>query len=191
LAVSLGAGEALAVGLLSGKASHFRISKLMKANQLISIENVIHIAIALWIPIVINIYALMMEVGITTLEKSMFGKYYRFGLPCNPWEEILPYVVIILSILIVIVWGIDKAFTTYFINSQKSIIRIGIIVIISLLGSISLYIGTIFLSMTWLIAFNDYIIGMPMTMYVIIPAIFIQTPMLFILFALSGIRRKN
>jgi hypothetical protein len=167
------------------------MSKLMKTNRLISIENIIHIAIALLIPITINIYALVMEVGMTTIEKSMFGDYYRFGLPYNPWEEILPSIVIILFILIIIVWGIDKSFTLHFINSQRSVIRIGIIIIISLLGSISLYIGTILLSMTWLPAFKDHVMGMPMTTYVLNPALFIQTPMLFILFTLSGIRRKN
>jgi hypothetical protein len=167
------------------------MSKLMKTNRLISIENIIHIAIALLIPITINIYALVMEVGMTTIEKSMFGDYYRFGLPYNPWKEILPSIVIILFILIIIVWGIDKAFALYFINRQRSIIRIGIIVIISSLGAISLTIGTILLSTTWLPAFKDYIMGMPVTPYVVKPAIFIQTPMLFILFTLSGIRRKN
>jgi hypothetical protein len=163
----------------------------MKENRLISIENIIHISIALLIPITINIYALMVEVGITTIAKSMFGIIYRFGLPYNPWGEILPYVIIILFILIIIVWGIDKSFTLIFINSQKSVIRIGIIIVISLLGSISLYIGTISLSMTWLTAFKDNIMGIPMTTNVINPAIFIQTPMIFILFTLSGIRRKN
>jgi hypothetical protein len=158
-------------------------------NRWITIENIIHIIIALLFPVCINLYALLMEVDNATLIASFTGNLYKFGVPNSPWLVIIPSMIIILVILSIILLGIDKTFSLSILTRQKPLLRFGIIIIIALAGSMMLYIGTLLLSYTWLGKFNDYLLGLPASKYILIPAQFIQLPVLFIIFILSGSRR--
>jgi hypothetical protein len=149
----------------------------------------IPLIIAVLIPIVINCIAMVVDVGTQVLRDSVIGEYKRFGIPYNPWPDIIPGFIYIVASIALITWGIIKIASWSFIGKRSIIVRYLVYFLLSLIGSITISYGMNFLALSWLGAFHDYNLGLPVSRFVFdwssqlgIP---VETVLLFLAFILK------
>ena len=84
------------------------------------------------IPPVLNIIAMIKEVGIKTLEESISGTYERFGIPYNPWPELIPAFILICVLIGILAWSIVQIPALQIFRKRSQIVRYLLIIIISI-----------------------------------------------------------
>jgi hypothetical protein len=120
------------------------------------------ILLSLLLPLLINIFAIVREVDHAKLTDSVMGTYKRFGLPYNPWPDILISLTGNMIVIGLFSWLIAFALTRSFVRKLAPAIRYGIILIASLSGAYILAIWAgIILPLVWLPQFGDYLLGLP------------------------------
>ena len=139
------------------------------------------ILLALLIPLGLNAAALWQTIGPDTLNKTLNGKFQPFGVPFNPWPEILKPVFVITALLgLLIVLAVFSSTKASFQRQSETRRRITIIVSVLFLA-IMFGIGTYFIDGTWSSAFRfNAAFGLPISPFAFTNAIlvFIATTMI-------------
>jgi hypothetical protein len=127
----------------------------------------IPLIIVILIPIIINCIAVIEEVGIQVLRDSVVGEYLRFGLPYNPWPDIIPTFIFIAVSIALLSWAIVKTSSWLLIKKRSILLRYTIYFILAFIGSIIITYGMNIMALSWLGAFQDYQLGLPVSRFVI------------------------
>ena len=139
------------------------------------------ILLALLIPLCLNASTLWQTIEPDTLSKILNGKYQPFGVPFNPWPEILKSVFVITALLsLLIMLAVFSSTKAPFQRHSET--RRLITIVVSVLFLATLFgIGTYFIDATWSSAFHfSAAFGLPISPFAETNAIlaFIATAMI-------------
>lgn len=137
------------------------------------------------IPLVLNMFALWQAIGLETLGQAANGKYQPFGVPFNPFSDILRTASVILISLGVFAWVV--LFIWNKVASQQDAVKRLTALLAAIIIAGATATSSYFIDGTWSAAFRDS----PMIGFPISPLAFINmflafaAVVLFVFFALS------
>jgi len=132
------------------------------------------ILLTLIILLALNVFALWQTIGVETLAKVINGQYRPFGLPANPFSDILRTVLVILILLCVLMWAVLLVWSKATLRQNAMKKGLALIAAISIAGTATT--ASYFIDGTWSGAFRDS----PMIGFPISPFVFTNMLLIFI-----------
>lgn len=132
------------------------------------------ILLTLIILLALNVFAMWQTIGVETLAKVVNGQYRPFGLPANPFSDILRTVLVILLLLCAFIWAVLSVWNKA-ASRQSSVKRgMALIAAISIAGATTT--ASYYIDGTWSGTFRDS----PMIGFPISPFVFTNMLLIFI-----------
>ncbi len=139
------------------------------------------------VPILFNAIALWHDIGVHTLLEAITGNYIGFtGFVYNPLPEILSELVVISFILTLLSLIIIILSNLKILRRLPTVLRLILRVVLILLSSVVFTNASgVFMPLSWLPKFNDYLLGMPVSEFATIGSWVFVFPSTMIAFFLA------